>query len=343
MAKESLPSEGNGTIDRGKAFPSSDKAKSAASECDQIVVVHEEALPDAFGRMGVYDGPIHEQNRLMQKYGTMLYEGEGLIVKYQGDWINGKWHGQGELLMTSGDKYQGDFCDSQREGEGVYTWSDERVYKGEFRKNARHGKGTYTWANGAVYHGDFKHNQRQGSGSYTDPDAGVKYVGDFVGGVYEGEGIYEWKNANGELRRYQGSFVKGKPHGKGTQLREDGSVVHKGEWRNGEPANPNFQLKPAPANPKTAVVSNQSWNDPHAVQASVYRGLWDVKHQCPVGNGTVEYGKKNGDCVRYEGCFAHGGRYHGKGRLTFRSGDVYEVCSEKAGELTKNSHKNANK
>lgn len=109
------------------------------------------------------------------------------VIKYEGDWKFGMWHGQGMLLFANGDVYIGQFEEDARHGTGTYLWKDGRSYQGEFISNARQGKGTFTWPDGATYVGQFVKGQRNGSGKYIFPD-GNTYDGNWKDGQYHGYG-----------------------------------------------------------------------------------------------------------------------------------------------------------
>ena len=54
------------------------------------------------------------------------------------------------------EKYQGEFKDGKRHGQGTLTYSDGEKYVGEFKDGKRHGQGTDTLKNGTKYVGEFK-------------------------------------------------------------------------------------------------------------------------------------------------------------------------------------------
>jgi hypothetical protein len=129
----------------------------------------------------------------------------------------------------------------------------------------------------------------------------------------------------------------------------DGTVVHEGEWEEGRPRKPaadgeassalqtssKQDLPPSPDTgpggniverqptrplqpPTVSVVHNHVWQSGRG--RATYRGLWNVNHDCPTGNGTVEYD----DGTTYEGFFDLHGSWHGKGRWSSSNGDAYD-------------------
>ena len=54
-------------------------------------------------------------------------------------------------------KYEGNFVDGKFEGEGILHYGNGDVYKGGFKENKKHGKGELLLANNTIqsYKGDF--------------------------------------------------------------------------------------------------------------------------------------------------------------------------------------------
>ena len=93
---------------------------------------------------------------LLNGYHTETYS-DG---KYEGDFKDGKRHGQGTYTWNDGDKYTGEWKDGKLNGYGTYTWKDGGKYEGYFVNGKLHGNGTMyynnytyqkgTWNNGAI-------------------------------------------------------------------------------------------------------------------------------------------------------------------------------------------------
>jgi hypothetical protein len=121
---------------------------------------------------------------------------------------------------------------------------------------------------------------------------GSVYTGMVEDNLYHGEGVLV--EANG--RRYVGSWVRGKRHGKGVcYLKDQFNSVYTGEWKDG------FM------DGKGEIVSLKL----------LYKG--DFKRGVPHGTGTVTY---PGDGVNYTGQFKNGlfdgrGTISGRDRITF--------------------------
>ena len=111
---------------------------------------------------------------------------------YQGDCVNGKPEGIGEVVFSNGDRFKGSFKggridgmgtwssgssgnsytgswrDGRRDGAGTYNWvRSSQQYVGEWADDKRHGKGTLTWANGDRFEGEFRNNQQYTGTYYT--------------------------------------------------------------------------------------------------------------------------------------------------------------------------------
>jgi hypothetical protein len=68
---------------------------------------------------------------------------------YEGDWRQGKKHGEGKYTQPDGSYYVGDFVNNNFNGRGVVTYSAGNFYTGEFRDDLKHGQGVEAWPNGA--------------------------------------------------------------------------------------------------------------------------------------------------------------------------------------------------
>ena len=152
---------------------------------------------------------------------------------YEGEWKNGKPHGQGTFIYNTKynnqKKYVGGFKDGKHHGHGSYTYSYGIKYVGEFKDGKWHGHGSYNYANGNTYVGQWENGNPQGQGTviYTN---GNKYVGEFKDGMKSGYGVHIF--AEGE--RYEGEFKDDKFSGQGTYtliLSEDAKKKYVGQWK----------------------------------------------------------------------------------------------------------------
>ena len=113
------------------------------------------------------------------------------------------------LIYADGNQYEGDFINGMFHGKGVFTWANGDRYEGDFFLNKRTGKGSYWWSSGESYEGDFVDGKLSGWGKYTWSD-GTFYNGEFVDNERTGNGIYVWSVADGEKRMADKSKYGGK-------------------------------------------------------------------------------------------------------------------------------------
>ncbi|GFN80045.1 MORN repeat-containing protein 1-like [Plakobranchus ocellatus] len=195
---------------------------------------------------------------LRDGYGTYIYE--NAFFRYEGEWMKGKKHGHGKLLMKDGTYYEGQFINGEINGNGYkYFSSSKAKYTGQFLNGEMHGHGIMAYFNGNVYEGQWYKNKKQGFGILSTSEKAV-YEGTFHGHVRDGEGTqtydesykklsngdrYEgyWmldqRNGHGDLwcadgSHYSGNFVNDMFHGAGVMTHASG-IVYRGDWINGFP------------------------------------------------------------------------------------------------------------
>jgi len=257
---------------------------------------------DGDGVVGLYRGIIEQG--LPQGVGTMSYEyhpqghPQG-IRQYEGFWQEGIRHGFGRLSMmtttttttggSGGDTYQGNFVSGKFHGQGEYKTEggtdSSIVYKGTFRLGLPNGamKTFYPhneWYEGPYYQGQRDSSNSSSSSSDSDHNStttttaatttnsssssssnnnnnsssgttgkfvfrdGSSYIGHWKNGLYHGEG------SNNQLitaiTLYKGGFKEGKYHGTGCLTNaETDEILYDGEWERGKPTNPDAkQLHP---------------------------------------------------------------------------------------------------
>jgi hypothetical protein len=147
---------------------------------------------------------------------------------YEGERVNGEFHGKGKLIFANGNVYEGDFVNGYRTGKGKYTWANGDKYEGDLVNNNQHGKGIYAYISGDKYEGDWIDGKQNGKGKYTWAN-GDKYEGDWVDGKPYGKGKRTW--ADGAV--YEGDWVNEKRNGKGKMTYPDGEV-EEGNWEDGK-------------------------------------------------------------------------------------------------------------
>lgn len=189
-------------------------------------------------------------------YGT-LYFSDGKI--YQGQWKNQRRHGKGKMKYANGEIYTGAFVNNVREGLGKMEFSDGTTYEGEWKNDVQEGNGFFEDQNGNKRMGQWVAGEETNSpnwntsnepqqealpseikdcnnsycssetGKYTYKD-GSYFVGSFVNGVPEGEGICYYKNGD----RYEGGWKNNAPHGKGVMYFSSGKA-YGAMWNAGYP------------------------------------------------------------------------------------------------------------
>jgi len=60
--------------------------------------------------------------------------------RYEGQWKDGKMHGQGVFEFVNGNRYEGQFKDGKRNGQGVYEYADGTRYEGQQKAGLFHGR-----------------------------------------------------------------------------------------------------------------------------------------------------------------------------------------------------------
>lgn len=130
----------------------------------------------------------------------------------------------------------------------------EAVPEGDPRYWTREGTGVLRYPHGETYEGQWKLNKRQGEGAFVDPK-GYRFRGNWIDdtgkgkgcevfrskasldGTYDnclpqGPGVLIFTQASTQYR-YEGDFVQGKRHGKGTIFYSNGDT-YVGLWENGQ-------------------------------------------------------------------------------------------------------------
>ena len=179
-------------------------------------------------------------------------------ISYMGDWVFGKRDGSGYQIYPTNPrhfKYQGEWKEDMYHGEGVvFSASKNKVFDGHYRNNLKHGYGTQWKRDGSLsYRGDWSRGKMTGRG-YRLHDDGTVIKGYFLDGkahgfvtiersnrkkLYEGEAEHGLKHGVGKLFRpsgspaYNGEFVNDKYHGQGCIFYGGGSI--RGNFKFGNP------------------------------------------------------------------------------------------------------------
>lgn len=133
---------------------------------------------------------------------------------YEGPLVDGKPHGKGIFIWSTGVRYEGDFVHGVIEGFGRKDYPDG-YYEGDFRNNNRHGYGKYFGKDRSYYDGEYRDDMKNGHGYekyITNKGYVAEYDGDIVNDVWEGMGILKINDYV-----YVGEFRNGEYHGEGVQ------------------------------------------------------------------------------------------------------------------------------
>ncbi|MGB2912530.1 MAG: hypothetical protein WBB81_03135 [Pyrinomonadaceae bacterium] len=255
-----------------------------------------------------------------------------------GNCVNGK----GKKAYSNGDNYEGDFVNGKHHGQGTYRTKEGQVYVGQFAKGAYNGRGKMNFPNGETYDGDWLNNERTGDGRATYKD-GSNYEGDWLANKWHGLGRCAY--ANGDI--YYGNWVNGVRDGKPTYYFKDGSyyicfwkndLQHgegkyydkkadntiSGTWKDGVAP---YALAPKPnPTPTTATTTGQMTFEGGANfdgPVEQAKPINSTTTKCMSGNclnGIGKYLFANG--VVYEGYFVNGSA-NGKGKVTYKDGGSY--------------------
>ncbi len=165
---------------------------------------HQESGTSIFSWSGAVVAGYAEGDGTLKIY---LAQNNELFETYQGSLKKGKMHGKGiYLLVLFGFRYEGDFVDNKFHGKGMTTQPEGYKYVGDYVNGLPHGKGILILPNGTKYEGDFIEEKKHGKGVFTW-SSGNRYEGDFANDKIHGKGkVYD---KNGKILR-QGRFENDK-------------------------------------------------------------------------------------------------------------------------------------
>lgn len=201
-----------------------------------------------------YQGEISITTGRREGHGKYSYPNP--YFTYEGEWLDGKKHGQGRLSFSDGGYYDGEFREGEIVGEGTRKWADGSSYVGQFLDGLKYGNGVYdkfdgthyegcweegkyagegdlTLPNGDKYKGGFRAHRYHGHGALSQPKADREYVGAFEAGVFQGEG--ELRERGGAFT-YRGGFRSGTMAGRGEGADTVVGIAYAGEWAENAPA-----------------------------------------------------------------------------------------------------------
>jgi len=186
------------------------------------------------------DSNVYADGRTPQTYtGTWrrdLFHGMGTMQNrpdpwptYEGQWCDGKRQGIGKGTGL-GSVYQGGWINDVPEGCGEFTFSNRDHYVGRVHNGKMHGEGYIKkYSDNSKYMGGFINGQRDGEGVWTDDDCSFK--GRFKNDLRHGKARVEMFKEDGQLGSiYEVSYTKDKICGAGSVLFTPSGNRFEGTW-----------------------------------------------------------------------------------------------------------------
>ena len=267
------------------------------------------------------------------------YNSNGKII-YEGNFINGKFEGNGKYIWKNGEYYIGQWKNGLRNGKGkLYNANGKIKYEDNWINDKYEGNGKYIWKNGEYYIGQWKNGLRNGKGKMYYEKGKIKYEGDWINGKYEGNGKYFWSNG----KYYIGQWKKNLRNGRGTMYYVNGNILYEGDWindkfegngkyiwenheyyigqwknnlRNGKGtmyiANGNILYEGDWIDDKYDGNGKGVWED-----GKYYIGQW--KNNLRNGKGIMYYSNKR---IKYDGYWVND-KYEGKGKYIWENDEYY--------------------
>ena len=180
--------------------------------------------------------------------------------EYEGQFVNGLYHGFGTMLYTTATIYEGTWYEGKMDGSGKIYWDSGCLYVGEMKNDLMHGSGYMLYPMGDYYYGEFRDGQITGYGTkaflrdstaathqqkydiYTGQmlnsllhgygtmvySFGGVYTGEFANNVKSGYGTYVWEKTDDPLipwAMFEGYFANDWISGQGTLYFKDGTSM----------------------------------------------------------------------------------------------------------------------
>lgn len=114
---------------------------------------------------------------------------EVVVTNFEGDYDEdtGEYVGFGTIKLDNDCTYEGQFLNGMFHGKGKFSWPDGVVYEGDFYRNSLVGQGSYSYPDGSIYVGGILDGKRHGQGKLTN-SVGQIYEGSWVAGMRHGVG-----------------------------------------------------------------------------------------------------------------------------------------------------------
>lgn len=162
-----------------------------------------------------FDGELRE----FKRWGPGVYVDTKKGVRYEGEWNDDQFEGEGHLVIDNQWEYKGGFKNGLKDGKGIVKYfKSENVYEGEFKDNKKTGEGVMTWkSESQFYRGSWFDDKMHGIGYYIYmSELGIKknirnfYIGGFEGNNRQGFGLHFYSDGS----CYVGNWSNGVKDGK---------------------------------------------------------------------------------------------------------------------------------
>lgn len=146
------------------------------------------------------------QFKLYQRCGDGTLHSPESGAKYVGQFLNDKFHGEGDQIWPDGNTYTGTWKNGRKHGEGRYVTAEGLEYRGQWENGRRHGQGLQSYSNNDTYDGWWFDGLCSGSGVYQFAD-GSRYEGAWANGRYDGPGMMYGNDGSRERHGYSGGLL----------------------------------------------------------------------------------------------------------------------------------------
>jgi hypothetical protein len=161
------------------------------------------------------------------------FEGDAFFTYSSGDYYKGRienfmMNGKGKYTQKDNKwTYDGEWLNDKRSGKGEIKNIDKTQYIGDWLNDKRNGKGKSEYPDGSIYDGDWENDNRSGKGKYIDKSQGSTYEGYWKYDKKRGQGKITYKDGS----RFEGSWYDDMKHGgEGILTDANGVIITAGNW-----------------------------------------------------------------------------------------------------------------
>ena len=196
-----------------------------------------------------YEG--YFKDGLREGQGTYYYfKEEGCQNFYQGEWLQNKKHGFGNMIYGGIGEYYGQFENGKRNGQGWFRYvRTGNSYNGNWVNGQKQGYGEFVFDKTKMKIAGNWEKGKMNQGRWVFPN-GVYFEGPFYRNYPKGEGVWHFLNGN----TIKGSFI---------QEQKDAPPVEEGEGEGEGFPEPEPEPEPEPAeNPEGEGEEGQEGGEP---------------------------------------------------------------------------------